>query len=174
LFNEIDKVLKHPTNNSAAFFLNLCGLSDLYSPDEVRSMFSSLKKQPDIVTGNKEEVSYLSEALGFPPDEVLPNARLLVTTLAEQGSLVRFERDLHHIPAVNVSQETYKNETGCGDAYAGIMLGSLFKEEYNQWSRDQVLSSCKTASFGASLVAQSMDTRLNTQEMAKVKKYHEI
>lgn len=153
------------------FFLNLAGLNPAIAQrHEQLAVINDLSKSPDIVTGNEDEFAFLLGDDNFSIEQAFPDARLLILTLAEKGSIVRFEGEELYIPPAPV--ENVHDETGAGDTYAGLMLGALHTEPYTTWSKSHVINACTTAAYGASIVVASDRTRLSKREMDEVQDFH--
>ncbi len=175
VFPEADKIIRSVQQNRGSFFLNLAGLNPAIAPrDELVSVLTALRKTPEIVTGNESELAYLmgTHDRDRIVREAFPDTRLLLLTLADQGSVLRFEDEILPLPAYPVAPDRVLDETGAGDTYAGIMLGSLYTEPYARWSRSHVLLACNTAAFGAALAVQTLRTRLTDGEMEQVRQFH--
>lgn len=155
------------------FFLNLAGINkDIADVGSQIDIIDSLPKPPDIVTGNEHEFNLLESRIGknaasklFPPDS------LVIKTLGKSGSVVRFLGEQIDIRAY--SKARMVDETGAGDAYAGILLGGLYKRSFEHWDADYIFKVGQVASYGASLVVNSTRTRLTQAEMALVKNQYE-
>lgn len=157
--------------NNGQFFLNMAGLNPAVAGrQEQLSVIDDLNKEPDIVTGNEQEFAYLLDDPNFSIEHAFPNSRLLILTLAGEGSVVRFEGEKLHIPPSPVDRVV--DETGAGDTYAGLMLGALHTEPYARWDKDHVLNACETAAYGAAMVVETSRTRLSEVEMADVKDFY--
>lgn len=153
------------------FFLNLAGLNPAVAGrQEQLGVIDDLHREPDIVTGNEQEFAYLLDDPDFSVEHAFPNSRLLILTLAGQGSIVRFEGEKIHIPPSPV--ERVVDETGAGDTYAGLMLGTLHTEPYARWDKKHVLNACETAAYGAAMVVETSRTRLTGVEMADVRDFY--
>lgn len=99
------------------------------------------------------------------------NARLVVVTQGQQGSIVRFEDRLIKIPAVSVKSPV--DELGAGDTYMGTMLGQLFNQPYKLWNSNLIKHTARVATFAASLVVSSSTVRLGLEQTQSVLAYSE-
>lgn len=174
VFEQSDRILASLGRGN--FFLNLAGLNPAIAPrEQLLSVLTALRRSPDIVTGNESEFTYLVDT---KPDNVVqsalqtfPDTRLLILTLANNGSVVRFEDEMFEVPPCPVPHNKVVDETGAGDTFAGIMLGALYTQPYSAWTRQHVQESCQTAAFGASLAVQTIRTRLTNDEMQRTRNY---
>lgn len=175
VFNEADAMLASLEYSEGNFFLNLAGLNPaIASRESIMSVLTALRRQPDIVTGNENELTYLtgSEDMQDAIEQVFPNARIMVITLANKGSLIRYENKIVHLPAHAIPDEKVIDETGSGDTYAGIMLGALYTKPYHEWTQEHILQACVAGTLGGALAVQSYNSRLTDQEMAIVRNYY--
>lgn len=175
VFNEADKMLASVEKSGGNFFLNLAGLNPAIAPkDSLVSVLTALRREPDIVTGNESELNYLTDSTDMNNviEHVFPNSRIMIITLSNNGSLVRYENRTFHIPAYPIPDEKVIDETGAGDTYAGVMLGALYTKEYHSWTQEHVLQACMAGTLGAAIAVQSLNSRLTGEEMDIVRDYY--
>lgn len=155
-------------------FLNLAGINkDIADVDSQIDIIKGLSKLPDIVTGNEEEFDLLESRIGKQAAaELFPRDSLVVKTLGKRGSVMRFLGGEITIPAY--AKARMVDETGAGDAYAGIMLGGLYRRPFERWDPCYITRVGNVAAFGASLVVSSSQTRLTQEQMALVKSQYEL
>ncbi|MFN8514439.1 MAG: carbohydrate kinase family protein [Thermomicrobiales bacterium] len=76
----------------------------------------------EVVIGNDYEMALIAERTGFDRDELRRRARIIVTTLGDQGSEIDFQGEVHRIPVAVA--DPMIDPTGAGDAYrSGLVLG---------------------------------------------------
>ena len=75
-----------------------------------------------VLIGNDYEISLISKKTGWSMKQLLGKAGMVVTTLADKGSVLRTGTTLHKIKAAHVKKVV--DPTGAGDAYrAGLIVG---------------------------------------------------
>ncbi len=75
-----------------------------------------------VLIGNDYEISLISKKTGWSMKQLLGKAGIVVTTLADKGSVLRTGTILHKIKAAHVKKVV--DPTGAGDAYrAGLIVG---------------------------------------------------
>lgn len=170
--SQTEMILKRLNQDGGIFVLSLGGArSSSLDLDRLNSVINSLKYKPQIVFSNLEEFKYTAQiedterAIG----SLFPNARLVVVTDRQQGSLIRFEDQLIKVPALSV--DGVKDEVGAGDAYMGTMLGQLFNYPYKSWSYGLVENAAKTAAFAASQIITGSSVRLTVEQSEAVLSY---
>jgi len=79
--------------------------------------------QSHFVIGNDYEIKLLQERTGWDTKEILNNAKVLVTTLGERGSIVSTS-DGEEVEIGACAPRSFDDPTGAGDAYrAGFFVG---------------------------------------------------
>ena len=140
---------------------------------ELLSLLTSFRKSPQILFANEDELaqltgdSNLESAIG----QTFPDSRLLVVTLGEKGSAVRFEGVVYTVP-VFAANNRVLDTTGAGDAYMGVMLAALFSEPYSRWTERHVKNCAETGSYAAFLVIQNLNSRLNQPDIEVARSFH--
>lgn len=174
IFDQVQDVLRKLNQDGGVFALRLNGAAHggMERPELV-SLLASLRMSPEIVFANREELAHLAGdfSLENAIEQIFPDSRLLVVTLGEQGSTVRFEGAVHPIPAFNV-QGGVLDTTGAGDAYMGVMLAALFSEPYSKWTERHVRNCAETGSYAASLVIQILNSRLSQPDIEVARRFH--
>src|SRR3989338_9306154 len=172
IHSQTDMILKQLNQDGGIFVLSLGGARpSSLDLERLSAVISSLKYTPQIVFSNLEEFKYTAQigdterAIG----SLFPNARLVVVTDREQGSLIRFEHQLIKVPALSV--DDVKDEVGAGDTYMGTMLGQLFNYPYKSWSYGLVEYAAKTAVFAASQIVTGSGVRLTVEQSEAVLSY---
>ncbi|MBI2020687.1 carbohydrate kinase family protein [Candidatus Daviesbacteria bacterium] len=148
------------------FILSLTGANP---NEDIDQLLSFADKTPHLVFGNSSELSYITSQrdLEEAVKTASPNTKLLVTTQAEKGAVIRFNGQLFSVPARYVPEENVIDETGAGDVYMGTMLAFLLRKDFRDWNESDVMSAAKIASLASALVIQTMHSRLTT-EMAQL------
>lgn len=168
IHNQTDTILKRLDHDGGVFALSLGGpRTPFLNHLKMESIINSFRYKPHIVFSNADEFRYYTRTEDIESSlfDYFPNARLVVITLDQQGSIMRFEDRLIRIPAVLVTNPI--DELGAGDTYMGTMLGQLFNQPYDSWNFNLVEDAAHVATFAASRVVQSTQSRLTT-EMAQL------
>ncbi len=168
IHNQTDTILKRLDHDGGIFVLSLGGpRTPSLDHTKLDSIIDSFRYSPQIVFSNADEFRYFTREKDIESSlfDCFPNARLVVVTLGQQGSIIRFEDRLIRIPAILVNNSI--DELGAGDTYMGTMLGQLFNQPYESWNFNLVKHAARVATFAASEVVQSMQSRLTT-EMAQL------
>lgn len=152
--------------DSGFFALSLVGSSPY---DNIQQVLSFTKREPDLVFGNARELLFITGETDADKaiKTVFPSSKLLVITQAERGAKVRFNGEVIAIPVKTIPQELVIDETGAGDTLMGTMLASLLPVSYKDWRESHIINAAKVASYAASLIIQSMHSRL-TPSMARL------
>lgn len=147
------------------------GTDELFDKEELSSLLSSLPRSPDILFANAVEIQHVSEIKDVyqAMQVTFPQARLMVVTHGENGSLVRFEGNIFEIPPESLSQNEIIDTTGAGDSYMGSMLAALFTRSYSQWGPEFIVSCAEIGTYAASLVIQSLQSRLTVGQLASIR-----
>jgi adenosine kinase len=104
------------------------GVKTIFDPGQQITAFSEieLKKmisQSEFVIGNDYEIKLLQERTGWSDEEILQNARVLITTLGERGSIIKTAEG-ETVSAGVCPPLSFDDPTGAGDAYrAGFFVG---------------------------------------------------
>ena len=168
IHNQTDIILKRLDHDGGIFALSLGGPhTPSLNHSKLDSIINSLRYKPQIVFSNADEFRYYSrtEDIKVSLFNRFANARLVVVTLGQQGSIIRFEDRLIRIPAVSV--DNLVDDLGAGDAYMGTMMALMSQTRYVDWTDYTVKEAAKIASYASSLVIQSVHSRL-TPSMAQL------
>lgn len=136
-----DVMLKHAKECKEA------GIKVVFDPGQQITSFSSseLKKMLSLsyaVIGNEYEMKLLQKNTGLSSKEILKKIKVLITTLAEKGSLVE-TADGQKIKTKSCKPKLVLEPTGAGDAYrAGFFRA--FELGYNWKTCSQIGSVCAT------------------------------
>ncbi len=104
------------------------GVKTVFDPGQQVTAFNEieLKKmisQADFVIGNDYEIKLLQDRTGWNEEEILKNTEFLITTLGEQGSVIKTAQG-ETITAGVCAPLSFDDPTGAGDAYrAGFFVG---------------------------------------------------
>jgi len=104
------------------------GIKSVFDPGQQITAFSEieLKKmisQAEFVIGNDYEIKLLQERTGWSDEEILKNTNVLITTLGENGSVVKTSNG-ETVTAGICAPLSFDDPTGAGDAYrAGFFVG---------------------------------------------------
>src|SRR3989338_10588318 len=104
------------------------GLTVVFDPGQQITAFNELELQKmigqsDFVVGNDYEIKLLQQRTGWDAREILQNAKVLITTLGEHGSVIT-TREGETIEAKACIPASFDDPTGAGDAYrAGFFVG---------------------------------------------------
>ncbi|MDO8461102.1 MAG: carbohydrate kinase family protein [bacterium] len=159
----LDAVLKLIKQDGGNFALSLGGARpNGITKDKLSSLFSSFLIKPQIVFGNEQEFLYTSgnSDIKLGLEESFSDARLLVVTLANKGTLIRFEGKTMFVPAISIPTQKVVDQIGAGDAYMGTMLAFLYKRPYASWDIGQVQNASKIARQAGAAIIQKMQSRL--------------
>lgn len=168
----LDTVLKSVTQDGGNFALSLGGARpNGITRNNLSSLFSSFLIKPHIIFGNEQEFLYAggNSDVELGLEELFPDARLLVVTLADKGTLIRFEGEKIFVPAVSVPFHRVVDQVGAGDAYMGAMLASLHKSPYASWNMDQVQDASRVASQAGAAMIQHMQSRLTPDNIGSLR-----
>lgn len=172
MHNQTDAILKRLDHDGGVFTLSLGGpRTPSLDHTKLDSIINSFRYSPQIVFSNADEFRYFTRGKNIESSmfDCFPNARLVVVTLGQQGSIIRFEDRLIKIPAVLVDSPI--DVLGAGDTYMGTMLGQLFNHPYKSWNLNLVKHAVYAATFAASEVVQSMHSRLTSVMAQRVIDY---
>lgn len=152
------------------FILSLVGAN---TRGNIHKALSFTDRNPDIVFGNASELSSISGELDSHQaiKIAFPESKLLVVTQAEKGSLVRLGGQVFSVPAVVLPKDRIIDKTGAGDSFMGTMLASLLPINYRDWRENHIIHAAKVASYAATLVIQSMHSRLTPSMVRSVQDY---
>lgn len=169
--SQANMILDQLHQDGGIFVLSLGGARFSTDYHRLSSVINSLNYQPQIVFSNLEEFKFTTQTKGVKEaiESSFPNARLVVVTEGERGSLIRFEDQIIRIPAIVANNVV--DETGAGDAYAGVMLGQLFNYPYRLWNCSLVKHTGLVASFAAAQVIASPYVRLGAEQGRAVLSY---
>lgn len=109
-----------------SFKLNLPYLFDLsFQVDELnKPQLLATLKHPEIIIGNDYEVALLIKKTELNKKQILKRAKVLVTTLAEKGSIIETQDKKINIKPARVKNTS--DPVGAGDAYrAGFTAGYI-------------------------------------------------
>ena len=82
----------------------------------------------DLLISNDYELEMIIQATGLGRDDLLQTTKAIISTLGENGSLLRYPQDEIAIPAVKAAEVL--DPTGAGDAYrAGLIKGLVLGKE---------------------------------------------
>ncbi len=104
------------------------GVKAIFDPGQQITAFSEieLKKmisQAEFVIGNDYEIKLLQERTGWSEEEILKNTNVLITTLGENGSVIK-TADGEVVTAGVCAPLSFDDPTGAGDSYrAGFFVG---------------------------------------------------
>ncbi|MFA6547955.1 MAG: carbohydrate kinase family protein [Candidatus Magasanikbacteria bacterium] len=104
------------------------GVKAIFDPGQQITAFSEieLKKmisQSEFVIGNDYEIKLLQERTGWNEEEILKNTNVLITTLGENGSVIKTAGG-ETVTAGVCPPMSFDDPTGAGDAYrAGFFVG---------------------------------------------------
>lgn len=145
------------------FALSLVGS---HPNQDISEILNFTDRMPDLVFGNAYELSCISSEKDFEEavKTSFPDSKIVVFTQGGNGSYLRWNGQVFHIPALLVPENKVVDETGAGDSYMGTVL-ALVLYSYN-WTEHIVVNAAKSATYASSLVIQSMHSRL-TGDMAK-------
>lgn len=128
------------------------GIKAVFDPGQQITSFTEIELKKMIglshfVIGNDYEIKLLEERTGWNTQEILKNAKVLITTLGERGSAVATaEGELVEVGVC--PPQSFDDPTGAGDAYrAGFFVG--FESGYD-WK------TC--AQMGATAASYSIET----------------
>lgn len=176
IFDQMEAILRKIKQAGGQFVLSLGGARpNGLAKSHLDSLLSSLVVKPDIIFGNEQEFLYASANLNH--DQAIahsfPETRLLVVTRDKRGSQIRFEDLQFSLPAEDVPNHKILDQTGAGDAFMGVMISQLYETPYQWWAAQDVKKAAKLGLVAASLVIQTMDSRLDPQSLGKIKKLRE-
>ncbi|TAN33520.1 carbohydrate kinase family protein [Patescibacteria group bacterium] len=96
-----------------------------FTGEELQKMLS----QAHFVIGNDYEIKLLEERTGWDANEILKNAKVLIVTLGERGSIIKTAEG-EEVKVGSCPPLSFDDPTGAGDAYrAGFLVG--FERGYN-------------------------------------------
>jgi len=104
------------------------GIKAVFDPGQQITAFSSieLKKmisQAYFVVGNDYEIKLLQEKTGWSGEEILKNAKVMITTLGEKGSVVSTDEG-ETVKIGSCPVKSCDDPTGAGDSFrAGFFVG---------------------------------------------------
>lgn len=161
----VKKILDTVKDNGL-FILSLSGVSsteDFYKP------LALVNRMSEVVFGNVFELSCITHEGDVVQGikTAFPTSKLVVITQGEKGAVIRFKEQVFSIPPKYVPKEKVVDSTGAGDSYMGTMLVLLSHNRYRDWNEYNVMNAAEVASYAATLVVQSVQSRL-TLEMAQV------
>ncbi|GEM_PF-2379631 len=172
---DMDKLIQSTAASGGMFALNLGGMNAANgSSEELSNILQSLRQLPDFVVGNENEYEYLTKETDMDNliEKVFPSSNIVIITQGSKGSLIRFNGKILHIPAFKIPDKTVADETGAGDCYTGVILSALIQKAQFEWTDQHVTGAALTGSFAAAIVVQSSRSRLNHEEMQKVKDFY--
>lgn len=148
------------------FILSLSGAD---SQTNIQRFLSFINRMPNVIFGTASELSFISHEGGIIEGikTTFPTSRLVVITQGKEGAVIRFEEQVFSIPAKYISPEQLVDATGAGDSYMGTMLAVLSLNKYRNWNEYDVINAANVASYAATLVLQSMQSKL-TLDMAQL------
>ncbi len=119
-----------------------------------------IKNSIDIVFANETEAqAFTGKEYKQALLEISNICNIAVVKLGEKGSLIKYKDIIHEIPSFKVKTV---NTNGAGDMYAaGVLYGVVNNLSFEETG--------KLASFAASLVVSNSDTRLNQDQINKIK-----
>lgn len=100
----------------------------VFDPGQQITAFSEIELQQMIsqsyfIIGNDYEIKLLQERTGWDTKEILKNAKVLITTLGDRGSVVTTNEG-EEIVIGSCAPRSFDDPTGAGDAYrAGFFVG---------------------------------------------------
>lgn len=162
-------------NLGGIFVLNLGGMNPANgSSEELSQTLSEIYAQPNFIIGNESEYKYLTgkDDMTKIIEDIFPSSDIVVITRGEKGSLIRFNGQIYEIPSFKIANDTMVDETGAGDCYLGVTLSALTQKGQTDWDSQHLTKSAMTGSFASSLVVQSPKSRLNSEEMARVRSFY--
>lgn len=174
LHDELNKALLELKNKTALFALNLGGCRpDKTDRETLLHELSICPLFPELVFGNEKEILYVSgeTTVESAMTTLFPNSRILVTTRAGNGSLVRYEGQVLEIPAFPLNAISRVDESGAGDCYMGVMLACLNEYPFHKWTEQVAINAAKTAAFAAARVVESDETQLPDEIVPRIRRY---
>lgn len=142
-----DGMQKHARDFAAA------GIPFLFDPGQGLPMFSGddlmeFMRLADYACFNDYEAQLLCDRTGRTLDELAREVRALIVTRGGEGSEIRADGQLLHIPCVKA--DAVVDPTGCGDAYrAGLLYGITAGWDWQKSGRlASLLGSIKIAQRG--------------------------
>lgn len=172
---EIVNALREVVDSDSIFVLRLSGIQhgtdEKFDKKELDDLLDTLPKSPDIIFANAVELIHTSGIADVEEAirHAFPESKLMVITNGAKGSLVRLNDKVLTIPPESVSREDVKDTTGAGDCYMGVMLAALFSRPTDQWTEDFVTSCAGIGTYASSLVIQSFDSRLTTDQLHDIR-----
>lgn len=177
VFIEVNKVYNNLRKyNNGLFILNCGGARpDRTTRELLTQSINDHAMTPDIVIGNETEMCYMANSTSYEEaiQTLFPNSRIVILTMAEKGSIVKFEGNiLPLIPIYPVQSEEKFDSTGAGDCYLGVWLGALLQIPYSRWNMDDVIKASHTAAYSASSVIAHPTTQLSENDAKKARTFY--
>lgn len=110
------------------------GLPTVFDPGQQITAFSAqelqmMVSQAEFVVGNDYEMKLLQDKTGWDAKKILSSAKVLITTLGEQGAVITTQAG-EQISVKSCPPKSCDDPTGAGDAFrAGFFVG--FERGYN-------------------------------------------
>lgn len=169
LLDHAETALSYVKKEGGLFVLSLGGAgSPGADREKLSQILTTFGTEPSIVFTNFNEITYLFGKGNIKETvaNAFPNTRILVVTLGKEGSIVRFEGHIKHIPAFQVKKVI--DEEGAGDCFMGTFLGRLLNTPYKKLTQKEINHSARVASYASSLVVQSSSARLSKNAVKKM------
>lgn len=168
IMNEARKTLEIARANLANTIINLSGIQGI-DETRIRKISQILPQSPLAVFGNDEEFDVIDQSV---LKNTVNNARLLVHTMGEEGSIMKFDGVTNHIQSVKVPDSEFRSSVGCGDSFMGSFLALCLAEKSDFWSARLLEQCANFGSFIASETAKSYDSRLNSSDLSRLKRIY--
>lgn len=172
IHDQTNAILKRLDHDGGIFVLSLGGpRTPSLNHTRLDSVINSFRYKPQVIFSNADEFIYFTKTENIEASmfSYFPNTRLVVVTLGQHGSIIRFEDRLVRIPAVAI--ENPMDTLGAGDTYMGTMLEQLFNLSYKSWSLNLIKHSARVATFAASQVVSNLNARLMPEQVLAVLNY---
>ncbi len=107
IHSQTDTILRQIDQEGGLFVLSLGGARpSSLNQSRLSSIINSFRNQPQIVFSNIEEFKYVTQADNIEQAMLscFPSARLLVVTLGNEGSILRYEDLLMKVSAIQVNE----------------------------------------------------------------------
>lgn len=104
------------------------GMSVVFDPGQQMTAFTDVElkqliERSEFVIGNDYEIKLLKDRTGWGAKRILTHAKVLITTLGGQGSVIR-TREGEEVRVKPCPPKSFDDPTGAGDAYrAGFFTG---------------------------------------------------
>jgi len=164
-FKDIQRLTQRMQQQGGYFALNIAGIQKLKTP--ISEFLSQFNYSPHFIFGNEREMQYLGENVGEIV-QFLPDAKLLVVTRGEKGSLIYCDGQALEIPAITING-SITDEYGAGDCFMGTLLAGLTRRDLSNWTPNTIVHNANVASYAASLVLQNLGNRLTDEQIFEIR-----